>query len=566
MDQLKSFLGKLNKQQFWVICGATACIALLTWLIATSGLSSKTSAGRQSITAGFSDGQSLTKAGVALPGGVYHPNPNTHEKTDQFINAYKGEIGRAWQVQYDKQASLFVWPKELSPQCIAAVKDLRPIETAVPYDPANPKELIKVDYRAEYRDYIKEILPKLAEKIGAKWNPTAVSGGTGGSGTMSYESSGYPSSSGTSTPGMLKPEDQKPVIVDWDPQNQGLLQKKLAEYPLRPNNVPTTLQMVYAQEDLWVLESLIDIIKNTNGEADAQWNAPIKKINQILIGSEVGRPTGQVTFISGPAGADGTTSMSSGGSYGSGSSDSMYGTSSESSSEMGYSSTSGTTTTGPPDPAEGRYVDKDYALLNAQQLRDSYLGTTAADAYLTVAKRMPVRLSLVMDQRRLVKLLAECGNATLPVEVRQVRINRESTGATAGGGGSSYSSTSYSSSSSSSSSYGSAGMTGATGENSSPYDIPVEIFGVVYIYNPPDAKTLAGEHLTPIEPPDASATPAVPATPDKVPPTPAPPIPAPENVPAAGPGPAAGPVPAGPGPVAPGPAVPGPAGPVPAGP
>ncbi len=37
-------------------------------------------------------------------------------------------------------------------------------------------------------------------------------------------------------------------------------------------------------------------------------------------------------------------------------------------------------------------------------------------------KMMPIRMSLVMDERRLPKLLVECGNSNMPIEVRRVRI------------------------------------------------------------------------------------------------------------------------------------------------
>jgi hypothetical protein len=85
------------------------------------------------------------------------------------------------------------------------------------------------------------------------------------------------------------------------------------------------------------------------------------------------------------------------------------------------------------DPAFGRYVDEKYQPLDPKRLRDALTSKSPADALLAVAKRMPVRMRFSIDQRRLNKLLAECGNSRLPVEVRQVRINREA--AAAGGMG-----------------------------------------------------------------------------------------------------------------------------------
>jgi hypothetical protein len=106
-----------------------------------------------------------------------------------------------------------------------------------------------------------------------------------------------------------------------------------------------------------------------------------------------------------------------------------------------------------------------------------------------------VRMRFIMDQRKLNRLLAECGNSKLPLEVRQVRVNRaEGQASMSGGmvGGSGYGE-----------GYGGGmpgggggpsmdyGMPGASGARNLIADasidnnaIPIEIYGMVYIYNP----------------------------------------------------------------------------------
>jgi hypothetical protein len=86
------------------------------------------------------------------------------------------------------------------------------------------------------------------------------------------------------------------------------------------------------------------------------------------------------------------------------------------------------------DPANFRYVDNEYSPLTAQRIRDAMRDGQPEDAFLVVAKRMPVRLRLVVDQRRIHRLLAEFGNSALPVEIRQVRVNPPTGGAGFGGG------------------------------------------------------------------------------------------------------------------------------------
>lgn len=86
------------------------------------------------------------------------------------------------------------------------------------------------------------------------------------------------------------------------------------------------------------------------------------------------------------------------------------------------------------DPAINRYVDDKYQPLPPERLRGALKSTAPEDALLAVAKRIPVRLRLMVDQRKLNVLLAKCGNSKLPFEVRQVRINRPPAAPGAGGG------------------------------------------------------------------------------------------------------------------------------------
>ena len=202
------------------------------------------------------------------------------------------------------------------------------------------------------------------------------------------------------------------------------------------------------------------------------------------------------------------------------------------------------------DPANYRYVDNEYHPLPAQRVREAMRAGTPEDAFLVVAKRMPIRLRLIVDQRKLHRLLAEFGNSALPVEIRQVRVNRagSSGGGMMGGyGGGSYGSSygggyseemgsygggmgemmgagssggyDYGSESEtgygmptpqygSEEGYGMGGMTyggdygSTTGANikdrkevssTTNYDVPVEVYGIIYIYNPVDEQKLGIE-------------------------------------------------------------------------
>ena len=52
--------------------------------------------------------------------------------------------------------------------------------------------------------------------------------------------------------------------------------------------------MLYSQEDVWVLDSLMQIIKQTNGDASAGYEATIKQLHYIHLGQAVAPTTGEV--------------------------------------------------------------------------------------------------------------------------------------------------------------------------------------------------------------------------------------------------------------------------------
>jgi hypothetical protein len=65
----------------------------------------------------------------------------------------------------------------------------------------------------------------------------------------------------------------------------------------------------------------------------------------------------------------------------------------------------------------GRYIDAE-----GKPIADASTGMG------TEFRRLPIRMVLMMDERWLPKVLVECANAPLPIEVQRLRINREKSG------------------------------------------------------------------------------------------------------------------------------------------
>jgi hypothetical protein len=225
--------------------------------------------------------------------------------------------------------------------------------------------------------------------------------------------------------------------VQWE--NQEAVQKAL---DFTGNSAPTSLEIRLRQEDYWVYQALLNIIRKTN---DAAPHVPyIKAIEDLALGAKAadlyakGMESGRIDKIvvadsegAAPPPVESLVPPADGGAA--------------------------------PAPDEGRYLQKDGTALPA--------GTAQAEQF----KRLPVYLKLVMDQREINRLLTECANYPLPVEVRQLRIMPS----------------------------GGTSQPAARGAQSGPaptapgaprpgeaYDVSVEISGIIYLFNPPDPTKL----------------------------------------------------------------------------
>ena len=445
MDKLKPIIAVMAKHVFWAGCGLILIVSVATWYMARGRLHEEFDKGLGDIKTKVSSVQSLKTKASQNP-----PNKYSHDGMDLLHDSTLEKVVEAWRKQYERQENepRLQWnSRVLGDDFVLAVRDLKPIETAVSYPPTQEQKLSVVE-RQRYWNYVERLLPDLARLVGTRWAPTEASGGFAAPG-------GGPMAPATRA-------IEKPPIVVWEPQDQ----KRLMGTHFNWGEAPTTLQVLYAQEDLWVLTALAIIIAQTNGQIDSRHEAVVKSIESIMIGRGVTGRAGQVTQV-------GRGGMSGGMDYGSGGGGSPYGGEggsmdmdmgmdgdggdggdggelgegtmggsmpSPSSGSMGSDPGSGmgamTGASGATrltaDPADGRYVDNNYETLRASKIRTAMTNKSPEDAFLVVAKRMPIRLRLVVDQRKLHRLLATCGNCYLPVEIRQVRLNR---GKSSGGGG-----------------------------------------------------------------------------------------------------------------------------------
>ncbi|WDI40349.1 hypothetical protein [Bremerella sp. P1] len=544
MDKLRPAIAFLKKYYFWVFALVVLLVGIGGWYMSTSTLDQEYQARSQEIDTRLNSARQIAST-------ANHPNTQYEEEMQTWLTQYRDDIDQAWQKKWEAQKSVLTWPAELNvggsdfTDIVNGILLGRPIEALTEED-----KPMSTNKRELYRDYIKEELPKLAEIIHARWSPSG--NGTGGGGQFGIEAfdggAGFEGGgiSGMAGLGGRNPNTvEKPPLVMWNPSNQANIQSKSFDWSgsnasqgiggmdgpggsggatgAGGRNVPTTKEVLYAQENLWVLRNIMNVIAKTNGDISSPHQATIKAIDTIEFGREVMPIRSKVVIPRSPLAA-GTDEFG----MESGMMDDPYGDPSMMDEGMGMGMEGmGMGPDGMPldgmemDPGDLRYVDKDYKKLMVEDLKAATTEPTSENYYLSVAKRLPVRMRFIMDQREIDKLLVECGNADLMIEVRQVRINPQTSGVggmDGGMGGSGMGGPGMSD-------FGMSGMSGMGGigggmemggmemggmgrggqsgdgvdQAEKIFDAPVEIYGIIYIYNPVNRDLLWPEGSRPVD-------------------------------------------------------------------
>lgn len=271
--------------------------------------------------------------------------------------------------------------------------------------------------------------------------PGSDSGGYG-AGYGSEMGSGMPGGGGYggTGPGMQDSKD----LVRWSRESQQtLMNQVLPWYPRR--EPPSVLDIYYTQEDMWLLNGLMEIIAATNAGAVENFQTKIREIEWIRMGKHANRDAGTLAIggsrnmgmgMGMGMGEGGESGMGGGIDYGA----SMGGSEPESGEGgMGKGDGFGGMSAPAVDPADNRYLsfapETEFSPVTGQQLRDAIKNINAGNAVDAVARRVPIRMRLKVDPNHISTIIAECGNGNMMLEVYQVRLNTAPASASAIGGG-----------------------------------------------------------------------------------------------------------------------------------
>jgi hypothetical protein len=553
MEKLRVVLEKLKKFHFWILCGLIVLIALGVWFVATSDRAAEFAKQKSKIDSEIKSTDDIHNkqdhpnevfitALKIREGDIFDGAPEDSLKVcgiKSGSDSLSGNVNSAAKRLFDDQRNGNPLPVIYGASDANLQKEFEEDFKKVwhhkiediekPPADAKPDEyVLGVQYRTQYRDRIKDIFPQLFVKIERRTEIDANGNPLPGS----------PNRVGDQGPGGFG----SPAGEDKSKRYKGVLNwpdaEKLMDWFHNWNDTPSTIEVVVAQEDLWVYEALLNVIRNTNDMGNDPRHDPknyispgepkkarIKEIIALEIGSDAAQSwaasENSVFVLDGaaaPAALGGNGPIPGGGPSSMRSRNGPSGFTGRLGASGGSAGSAGSA-------LAGRYVD------NAGKPIDD----PAQDPNKEF-RMMPIDMRLIIEQKEIPRLLVECANSSMRIDVRAVRILAEpvpafdpnggaaaetSAGAAPAAGGPSAKQVTpgrgsrsgggmLGNQSSRPAQTGGEGGIFNSGEESvdaSCPPVPVEIQGIIYIYNPPTSQAPGGENASG-QPPGGGVAPA----------------------------------------------------------
>ncbi|MDR2171728.1 MAG: hypothetical protein LBP59_16415 [Planctomycetaceae bacterium] len=441
----------VKKFSFWVLVPLVLLLAFIFNFLAVGAISKKFDERKKALES--------TKGSVEkIRQDKAHPNNNTIDDVNTLTEELRGRFVTAWTTLEKAQRERNVWPEDAQAAFIDEVSKLKFGDS------------ISESSRELYFNFMRRHIPKLEARLdrrrvqvntGGEWKDKE------GSGADAIRSlGGSRTSSGTLSDNNM---EREVGIVEWpNPEIRNIIGWDM---------LPNSIEVWYAQEDLWVYESLIWVITESNIGASSPHSAVVKRIESMLIGQQASHELSRqlsVQSTGGGGGDDGGSGMRPGagapppprmpppgGARGPGGAGGASGANSTLTEEETAKI-----------KRHERYVDANNVPLSAET--PSPFGEF---------NRMPICLRLIVDRQRIPDILVNCANCAMPIDVLSVRINPGAGGASARQGGSNQTpNTGASDGGRQITMDGSSGLDSIYGANA----VPIEIYGCINIFNPVD--------------------------------------------------------------------------------
>jgi hypothetical protein len=403
----KAVMAGVIKYHFWAVAAVSLIAGMVCWMMATSTLSDQYNRRVQKITGDLKKVQ-----GIA--GEASHPNQPVFDAVQKAREAVGGNVLAAWKELYDRQEKNNPWPKSLGEDFLSKIAELKPTAE------------IPENYREIYANFIRSHLPELQKIVSARRATETRQGAA-------------------PKPGAPPALDVE-AIVDWMDADFSRLEKRFSGW----TTTPSTTEVRLAQEDLWVYQALLRILRETNKNATSREYAAVKRIEAMEIGKAAVLSWSKAAPAAVRAGGAGEPE-------GGGGSESPAPDTGEAEGAGGGAPAAGVMTKELKELLDSRYVNEKGKPL-----------PIGARGPFPQYKMMPVHMRLQIGQDRIGNLLMECANSTMPVEVRLVKLAEMSdTGSAARS----------SSDESSGAGHGKKAIQST--------DMMVDVYGIISIFNPP---------------------------------------------------------------------------------
>ena len=440
-------LALFAKYHFWLLAAIVPMVLLPLLFLARGELFKTIEAQRATINGHIKAIEAITKGAGEEP----HPNDAWINSIDKSTVAIKQATFTEWRRFWKSQQPLRVWPATLGPDFVKAVE-------ALPADGKLPRQLLE-----RYRDNAPTLVRDLPKRMGVEDAiveslvpgdpqpqavPRAVPGrAPGGAAGARAEAATY--------------------HMKWSAENQNRIAASF-----KWDKVPSTTRVLLAQEELWVYGLFCNAVARVNASATGSHDAAISAVDELFVGYPAaednpgGRAGGRIVIPAAQQEGGGGASPAAQG-------DTATGV------RPPHPRFPGTTTGGPAAPMaageQGGAANSDALLRNWIYVDFSGKPLDAAElaaaADCQMVHLMPFVLRIVIDERRIDSLLVELATSSIPIDVRQLRINAEAAGSVGGQPGAD------------------AGAS-ATGSGGRFYDVKLELRGTVGLATLPNNKTV----------------------------------------------------------------------------
>ena len=234
MDKLKQYMASVRKHYFWWLCGLIVAVLLPTFTMAIQDLQARYKEQHSKINSTF----------------IQLNDFNDQSPNEKYKSGLEGErtklnslVLAAWNEFSKQQHGKLVWPEK-----VAVVNELGP-NAEIP-------EAIRENF---VTNVVKPNLERIFEIVNIR------------------RPKDNPNNQDLMLPGLGRAEKVEYVgIVNWDAGKRQELRDRF-----KMNEIPSTIWVRAKMEDMWIYESLVNIIVKINEGATDSLNASIKRIERI---------------------------------------------------------------------------------------------------------------------------------------------------------------------------------------------------------------------------------------------------------------------------------------------